>query len=214
MQATDNGWGSGATRVLLLLSAPSGGGKSTVMEGLAGACPRLKRVITCTTRAPRAGERDGVDYLFLDPGEFSRRREAGEFLEHAMVYGNAYGTLRSSVTGLLEGGWDVVIALDVQGAATVRALAPREPVLGAALVSVFLTPGSAVELEARLRGRGSEPEEVVARRLEKARGEVARWREFDYLVVSGTRAEDLARVRAIYEAERLRVARARFGGMG
>jgi len=196
--------------VLLLISAPSGGGKTTVCTSMLGRNPTLRRVITCTTRPPRPGEVDGVDYYFFDMAEFERRMAAGEFLEHARVYGNRYGTLRSSVLDVLRSGLDVLLNIDVQGAASIRGAARTEPELGASLVTVFLTPATQVELEARLRGRGSEPEDVVARRLAAAPGEVSEAQHFDYLVVSGTREEDLNRVQCIYVAEQARRHRVAF----
>lgn len=200
--------------VLLLVSAPSGGGKTTVCTGLLAAHPGLRRVVTCTTRPPRAGEVDGVDYHFFGRGEFEARVAAGDFLEHAEVYGNRYGTLKESVRGLLRAGCDVLLNIDVQGAASVRGAAAAEAELGAALVTVFLTPATRGELEQRLRGRGSESDETLDRRLAAAADEVAQAGRFDYLVVSGTREEDLRRVTAIYEAEQVRRHRVRleFGG--
>jgi guanylate kinase len=200
--------------ILLLISAPSGGGKTTVCSAMLARNPRLRRVITCTTRAPRAGEVQGVDYLFLESKEFGRRVEAGEFLEHADVYGNRYGTLRSRVVDVLRGGSDVLLNIDVQGAASIRKAAVGDEELAAALVTVFLTPSTLGELEKRLRGRGSDAEEVVARRLAAAAGEVEEARHFDYVVVSGTREEDQGRVQAVYEAEQVRRHRVRldFGG--
>jgi len=196
--------------VLLLLSAPSGGGKTTVMQGLLAANPNLRRVITCTTRPPRDGERDGFDYHFLTPEEFERRATRNEFLEHAVVYGRRYGSLKASVLDLLAAGHDVVMSLDVQGAESVRQLASADAVLRQALVTVFLTPPNLDELAARLRGRNADSAEVIARRLETARAEIAQWRRFDYLVVSGSRDADLRRVQEIYAAEKLRVARCGF----
>ena len=196
--------------LLLLISAPSGAGKTTVSQGLLGANPRLRRVTTCTSRAPRPGERDGVDYHFLTRAEFERRIEAGEFLEHADVYGDLKGILRSSVGELLESGSDVLLNVDVQGAATVRAVMAGDHRLAGRLVSVFLAPGTRSELESRLRGRDADSPEALARRLDTAAEEVRRWPEFDYLVVSGTREEDLARIQSIYLAERSRSPRQRF----
>ncbi|MEY3274853.1 MAG: hypothetical protein RL153_118 [Verrucomicrobiota bacterium] len=195
--------------VILLISAPSGGGKTTVCTAMLSRHVVLRRAITCTTRPPRAGEADGVDYHFFSRGEFERRLDAGEFLEHAEVYGNRYGTLRTSVLDVLRGGQDVLLNIDVQGAASIRRMASCDPELGAALATVFLTPGTLAELEARLRGRGSEAEDVVRRRLEAAPVEVGEAVHFDYVVVSGTREEDLARVEAIYAAERCRRHRVR-----
>lgn len=189
---------------VFLLSAPSGAGKTTVADGLIAASPRLRRVITCTTRPPRPGEVNGRDYHFLAPEEFRLRVNRGEFLEHASVYGKSYGTLKRSVLDLLESGSDVLLNIDVQGADLVRQEARRDAVLGAALVTVFLAPSSLSELERRLRGRASDAEEVIQRRLAAARDEAARWSEYDYLVISGTREEDLFRMRSIYAAEGLR----------
>lgn len=170
----------------------------------------LRRVVTCTTRPPRAGERDGVDYHFLQPVDFARRVEAGQFLEHADVYGNRYGTLKSSVLDLLRAGHDVLLAIDVQGAASVRRLAARDPELQRALVTVFLTPATRSELEARLRGRAQDTPEVIARRLATAEAELAEAPRYEYLVVSRSRAEDLAAMRAILSAERFRQSRVDF----
>ena len=199
-----------STPIILLISAPSGAGKTTVCNAMLAANPGLRRVVTSTTRPARPGEQHGVDYHFFSAEEFGRRREAGEFLEHASVYGRAYGTLKSSVLDLLTAGHDVLLNIDVQGAASVREVAARDPVLQRALVTVFLTPPTLAELESRLRGRGSDPEEVVARRLAEAQGEAGRWSEFDYLVVSSSRSEDLRRMQAIYDTEQLRSARAEF----
>lgn len=198
------------TGVLLLVSAPSGGGKTTVCAGLLEANPALRRVVTCTTRRPRAGEADGVDYHFLSPERFEAEVASGGFLEHATVYGNRYGTLRGSVLAELRAGRDVLLNIDVQGAESIRRAAASDAELRAALATLFLTPPSLCELEARLRGRGSEAEDVLQRRLEAAAREVAAADHFDYLLVSGTRADDLRRAQAVYDAEKIRRHRVRF----
>lgn len=196
--------------VIFLISAPSGVGKTTVCQGMLRAVPGLQRAVTCTTRPPRPGEQAGVDYHFLDPEEFAARVGRHEFLEHAEVYGRRYGTLKAEVRDRLQAGQDVLLNIDVQGAASVRAAAAADPVMAAALVTVFYTTATLAEMAARLRGRAADTEEVIQRRLAEARMEAARWQEFDYLVLSGTREEDLHRMRVIWEAERLRRHRSRF----
>ena len=112
--------------LLILISAPSGGGKTTLCHHLLAARPDLTRAVTCTTRPPRPGEKDGVDYHFLDPVEFERRVQAGDFIEHAMVFGRSYGTLRSELLDKLRAGRDLLLNVDVQGAATIRERAQTE----------------------------------------------------------------------------------------
>ena len=193
--------------LLVLISAPSGGGKTTLCQQLLAACPDMTRVVTCTTRAPREGERDTVDYYFLDAASFLKRVQAGNFLEHATVYGNSYGTLKSEVLGKLRQGKDVLLNVDVQGAAAIRQRATEDPELGRALVSVFLTPASLGTLEERLRKRGSDSEAVIQKRLSVARQEIAQLKHFDYLLMSSSISEDLRRMLAIIEAEKMRTRR-------
>jgi len=190
--------------LLIVLSAPSGAGKTTLCNGLLAADSGISRAITCTTRPPRPGERADVDYHFFSETEFERRVQADEFLEHAVVHGHRYGTLKQEVLERLRSGLDVILNIDVQGAATVRSRAASDSTLAAALVTVFLTVPSVAVLETRLRSRAQDSEEVIQRRLSAARQEAARWREFDYLIVSGSKEEDLLRLRAIVTAERLR----------
>src|ERR1041385_1965678 len=158
--------------LLILLSAPSGGGKTTLCQHLLAARPDMARAITCTTRDPRTGEKDGVDYYFLDAGSFLRRVQAGNFLEHATVYGQSYGTLKSEVLGKLRQGKDVLLNVDVQGAAAIRARAEEDPELKRALVSVFLTPPSLTMLEARLKKRATDSAANIQKRLSVARQEI------------------------------------------
>jgi guanylate kinase len=197
-----------ASSLLVVISAPSGGGKTTLCQQLLAARPGMARAVTCTTRQPREGEHDGVDYYFLDAGSFLKRAQAGNFLEHATVYGHSYGTLKSEVLGKLRQGKDVLLNVDVQGAAAIRERAQEDPELKRALVSVFLTPPTMAILDERLRKRGTEAPAVVQKRLSVARQEIAQWRHFDYLLISGTISEDLRRALAIIEAEKMRSARA------
>jgi guanylate kinase len=196
-----------ANPLLILISAPSGGGKTTLQEELLKARPDLSRAVTCTTREPRDGEKDGVDYYFLDAGSFLKRLQAGNFLEHATVYGHSYGILKSEVLGKLRAGKDVLLSVDVQGAATIRKCADEDPELKRALVTVFLTPDSITTLEQRLRKRGKDSSGVIQKRLAVARQELAQWKNFDYLIISGSIPDDLRHMISIYEAEKMRPAR-------
>ena len=200
--------GLAVSPLLVLISAPSGGGKTTLCEQLLAARPQMTRAVTCTTRPPRAGERDGVDYIFLDAGSFLKRVHAGDFLEHATVYGNSYGILKAEVLDKLRQGKDVLLNVDVQGAATIREKAQEDQELKRALFSVFLTPPSMSIVEERLRKRGTDAPAVIQKRLGVARQEIAQWRHFDYLLLSASIAEDLRRMLAIVEAEKMRSVRA------
>jgi guanylate kinase len=193
--------------LLVLVSAPSGAGKTTLCQQLLAARPEMARAITCTTRDPRPGEAEGVDYYFLDAESFLKRVQAGNFLEHATVYGHSYGTLKSEVLGKLRQGKDVLLNVDVQGAATIRERTRDDPELRQALVSVFLTPPSMATLEARLRKRGTDSPAVIQKRMSVARQEIAQWRNFDYLLISDSVSEDLRRMLAILESEKLRSGR-------
>lgn len=195
--------------MLVVISAPSGAGKTTLCEQTLAVRANMERAITCTTRDPRPGEKDGVDYYFLDAGDFLKRVQAGNFLEHATVYGNSYGTLKSEVLGKLRAGKDVLLNVDVQGAAAIRTHAEGDPELKRALVTVFLTPPSMGILEERLRKRGQDSPQVIAKRLSVARQEIAQCRHFDYLVVSTSIAEDVRRLLAVLDAEQMRQGRAK-----
>lgn len=208
MTSDDKQAGTAAAKPLLvLISAPSGGGKTTLCNQLLAARPDMARAITCTTREPRSGEVDGVDYYFLDAGSFLKRVQAGNFLEHATVYGHSYGTLKSEVLGKLRLGKDVLLNVDVQGAAAIRKCAEEDPELKRSLVTVFLTPPSLVVLEQRLRKRGTDATPVIQKRLGVARQEIAQWKNFEYLLTSRSVAEDLAGIQAIVDAEKMRTPR-------
>ena len=196
--------------LLIVLSSPSGGGKTTACEQLMAADPNVARSVSCTTRPPRAGEVDGKHYYFLMREEFEKRLARDEFLEHAQVHGQYYGTLRTTVEDLLAAGRDVILTIDVQGAAQVRKLATGDARLSRALVTVFLMPPSLELLEQRLRKRGTDTDENITRRLTEARREMAQWRVYDYVVVTGTIKEDYQNIRTILEAERFRSVRVQF----
>jgi len=199
--------GTSSCPLLIVISAPSGGGKTTVCQQLLAARPDMTRAVTCTTREPRTGEKDGVDYYFLDATSFLKRVQAGNFLEHATVYGQSYGVLKNEVLGKLRQGKDVLLNVDVQGAATIHACTEHDAELKRALVMVFLTPPSLGVLEGRLKKRGTDAAIVIRKRLGVARQEIAQWKNFDYLLISTTMAEDLRRMLAIVEAEKMRSAR-------
>lgn len=193
--------------LLLLISAPSGGGKTTIIEHLLAARPQMARAVTCTTRPPRQGEKDGMDYYFLDAESFLKRVQAGNFLEHATVYGNSYGILKSEVLSKLRQGKNVVLSVDVQGAATIRERAQEDPELKRAFVCVFLTPPSLAVLEARLKKRGTDSPAAIQKRLSVARQEISQWKNFDYLLISTSIQQDLRNMLAIVDAEQMRSGR-------
>lgn len=199
---------SNGAALLIVISAPSGGGKTTLCHQLLAANSNMTRAITCTTRPPRPGEKEGFDYYFLDAETFLKRVQAGHFLEHATVYGNSYGTLKSEVLSKLREGKDVLLSVDVQGVASICEKAQEDEELKRALVTVFLTTQTLSELEARLKKRATDSSEVIQKRLGVARQEIAQWQNFHYLIISTSIAEDVRRAQAIIEAEKMRTTRA------
>ena len=193
--------------ILCVVSGPSGAGKTTLCHALSKADPGVVYSVSCTTRRPRPGEVDGTDYHFLSTEDFVKRADAGEFLEHAPVHDRHYGTLRSWVTERLEKGIDIVMDIDVAGAAQVRA--SDDPMIKAARVDIFVRPAENSELEKRLRSRGTESEEEFALRMKNAMDEIEHWPSYEYQILSGDREQDFARFRSIIEAERLRTSRLR-----
>jgi guanylate kinase len=196
----------GRSGILYLVSGPSGSGKSTLCRRLA-AEGEAEFSVSCTTRQPRFGETHGKEYFFLSVEEFTARIAAGDFLEHALVHGNHYGTLRSEVLGRLSSGIDVVMDIDVQGAAQVRAC--DDPAIRLALVDLFVMPPDEAELARRLRGRGTDSDEVIELRLRNAIGEMNHWPEYRYRLLSATPEEDFDRFKSLLVGERLRVSRLR-----
>lgn len=186
---------------LLILSAPSGGGKTTIAKALLAGRDDVGYSVSATTRQPRPGEQDGKDYYFLSPEEFARRVDADAFLEWAEYGGNRYGTLRTAVDEVLRTGRHVVLDIEVQGARQVRERCQNA-------VSVFILPPSAAELVERLGGRNTEHPREVARRLRTAVQELRDATTYDYVVINTDRTQAVAEVAAIIEAETRRPTRA------
>jgi guanylate kinase len=184
--------------ILFVVSAPSGAGKTTLVERIRRT-PNLFYSVSCTTRAPRAGEIDGQDYQFLSDADFRERIEKGDFLEHAEVHRDHYGTLREPVVTNLKSGKDVLIDIDTQGAAVIRNCG--DPVIRDALADVFIMPPDLEELRKRLLKRGTETAEQIDSRLATAAREMEHWRDYRYTIISGSVEEDLQRFRQIMEAE-------------
>ena len=187
--------------LLIVVSGPSGTGKTTLCRKV---CAEGKAVfsVSCTTRPPRPGEVDGKDYFFLTEEDFLARVDRGELFEYARVHNRWYGTLKSYVFENLRRGVDVLMDIDVQGAAQVRGC--EDDLVEQCLTDIFVMPPSLGELRARLSGRGTDSTEVVELRLKNAESEMQHWRDYRYCLVSDTRESDEARFRAIIEAERMR----------
>ena len=187
----------GPQSLFLVLSGPSGAGKSTVIQRFLRANPGFIRCLSVTTRAPRGTEQDGRDYFFTSADEFSRRVGANQFLEHAVVFGkHHYGTPRTFVEENLRAGRSVIKDVDVQGALRIRSTFPKA-------VQVFIVPPSRDEIERRLRGRATDDEDTIRRRLEEADAELALWEQYDYLVINDDLDRAVADLSAIVRAEQL-----------
>ena len=187
------------TGILFVLSAPSGAGKTTLTTALRQK-PDFVYAVSCTTRAPRRGEVDGEDYYFISEEEFSKRVAANEFLEHAEVHDHHYGTLKQIVIDQLQHGVDVLVDIDTQGAASIRAC--DDAFIQAALADVFIMPPSLDELRRRLMKRGTETEQQIEVRIKNAAAEMEHWREYRYTLISGSMEEDIEKFRAVMRAER------------
>ncbi len=188
------------TGLLFAITAPSGAGKTSLIEALLQDDAQLRLSISYTTRAPRPGERDGREYHFVDEPTFAAMLERGEFLECAEVHGNRYGTAHGAVRELLATGSDIVLEIDWQGAQQVRRLLPD-------CIGVFILPPSIAELERRMRARAQDSEAVIARRLASAREELSHAPEFEYAIINNNFDEARRDLAALVRAERVRTAR-------
>ncbi len=184
--------------LMLVLSSPSGAGKTTISRELLARDGGLLLSVSATTRPMRPGETEGVDYVFMDQARFDEMVRDGAFLEHATVFGHCYGTPRRPVEAALDEGRDVLFDIDWQGAQQVSEEARED------LVSVFILPPSTEELERRLHTRAQDSDDVVRARMAKAADEMSHWAEYDYIVVNEDVEASVAAVRSILEAERLR----------
>ncbi len=193
--------------VLIVLSGPSGAGKSSILSQVMKQRENLRFSISCTTRSPRPGEEHGKAYYFLTKEDFESRITAGEFLEHACVHGNYYGTLKSEVTDRLLKNQDVVLDIDVQGAMILKQLCAEDPLLSRCAEFVFVSPPSTEVLEQRLRGRGTETEEVILRRLANAKGEIAKLEEYSYLIINDQLENAVSSFLAMYDTFKLSLKR-------
>jgi guanylate kinase len=204
--SNDNGTSAVQRRgLMLVLSSPSGAGKTTLSRQLLDNDKQIQLSVSCTTRQKRPGERDGVDYRFVDTATFRGMIERKQFLEYAEVFGNYYGTPKAPVDEALAGGRDVLFDIDWQGTQQLRDKGRAD------LVTVFILPPSTRDLEKRLLTRAQDPKEIVAQRMAKAADEMSHWAEYDYVVVNSDIATSLSNLKAILTAERLK--RERLVGM-
>ena len=184
--------------LMLVLSSPSGAGKTTLSRLLLESDPAIQMSVSATTRKPRAGEIEGRDYYFIDGAEFERRAKANEFLEHANVFDHRYGTPKKAVEDILASGKDVLFDIDWQGTQQLKQQARDD------VVSVFVLPPSHDELERRLRARAQDEEDVVQRRMAKAAGEISHWAEYDYIIINDDVGAAQMQLETILAAERLK----------
>lgn len=184
--------------VMLIISGPAGSGKNTVSERLMSEFPQIKRVVTSTSRPPRGAEKDGVDYHFLSPENFVKGIENGDFFEYAKVHDRYYGTSKKAIYEALENGDDLILIIDVQGAATWRKIAAADKSIGDKTTFVFIAPASVDELRKRLVGRATESDAEIERRLQTAISEYAAADNFDKKIDSKTRDDDYRALREIY----------------
>lgn len=188
--------------LMFALSSPSGAGKSTLAKKLLESDENMSLSISATTRAPRPSEVDGREYKFMDKETFEQMADRGEFLEHAMVFGNHYGTPRAPVEAMLIQGRDVLFDVDWQGARALRAAEPQD------VVGIFILPPSMAELERRLHARAEDSVDVINKRMARSLDEISHWEEYDYVLVNTLLEQTLAQVKQILAAERLKRHRA------
>lgn len=184
---------------LFIISGPAGSGKTTLCDGLINQ-EKIQRIITTTTRPPRNGEVDGVDYHFLDRASFERKIQEGAFYEYATVHNNYYGTERSALVEPILDGHNLLLNIDVQGAKTISEKAAQDAVLKGQVITLFVEPPSVSELEARLKNRGTDSADEIKRRLEVAREEILQKIHYDHVIISQTKEIDFNKVRSIYYA--------------
>lgn len=185
---------------LFIVSAPSGAGKTSLVTALVESLREVRVSVSYTTRAQREGEEHGVNYFFVSEAEFKQRIEQGDFLEHAQVFDNFYGTSRSSIEATLNEGKDVILEIDWQGARQVREMMPKTK-------SIFILPPSREALEQRLNARGQDSQEIVSRRMQDATQEMSHYSEYDFVVINDDFAVALEELRSIFVANRLRMDR-------
>lgn len=192
--------------ILIVVSGPAGSGKTTLCDGMIRHySPEVQRVVTCTTRPPRLGEKDGFDYHFLDKDSFEKKVQEGKFYEYANVHNKCYGTLKSEIQGKLSDNIDLLLNIDVQGTLTIKEAATKDALLAKQLITVFVMPPTLDELENRLLSRGTDSREEIDRRLKTALKEMEYWPHYDYCIHSKDKEADLANLTAIYKAEKQKV---------
>lgn len=184
--------------LMFVLSSPSGAGKSTLARKLLDVDDNMSLSVSATTRPARPSEVDGREYKFLSKQQFEGMADRGDFLEHAMVFGNHYGTPRAPVEAMLIQGRDVLFDVDWQGARALRAAEPQD------VVGIFILPPSMAELERRLRARAEDSEEVIAQRMARSLNEISHWEEYDYVLVNTLLEQTLVQIKQILAAERLK----------
>lgn len=186
--------------LLIVVSSPSGGGKGTILKALFERNSNLKMSVSATTRAPRPGEQNGVHYYFISKEEFQQNVDNNAMLEYAQYCGNYYGTPKAPIEAWLNAGYDVVLEIEVQGGRQIKAVAPD-------CVSLFILPPSLEVLEQRLRGRGTEANEIIERRLAEAKNEISALPDYDYVILNDTVNQAVLDIETIITAEKLRVSR-------